>query len=445
MVFSTVGAGNPPAARTLEADAGTWAWTIRPIVTATSVTMPGLLSASSGECLTQAVRITLTSEQISLCAPTNLPFNVVEDSVSDPYVSYAGLDQMDGFGIVNIKATAAGNAPGIGRPVYNSGDVVAYRQAVWQIESSKKDRIVSNGPTGLFWNETVPGIQVDLTLPTYSGEMKVRSIEWYVEHNNRLWSFIITWDIEMQNAAGWEAASTNFSAQKSDNENLADTAVNLGTAFLESKAASEISSMGGPVDMGTPPWWSGVCNDNNFYPAMGAHSFVLGTPWHGLYACGPFNSMHLVHFFTGANGEFEFQCVELVMRFLYLEWGITPFSGNGNTIKDHYPASSMVFYSNDGTHAIVPGDIITEDGSTPNSSGHAVVVTGVFLDGNGTGTVSILEQNSSSAGQRSLSVKKWQVQPDAWTWGSTIQGWLHVKVNASEVMRLFLPIIISPG
>jgi uncharacterized delta-60 repeat protein len=425
MVFSTLGASQPAAARNSPAE---------------------VIPASTDTCATQTVRITLASEQIEFCAPTSLPTNVVEDGASNPQAAYAGLNQIDGYGVVTIKAISAGYAPGPGRPVYTSGQVDVYRQTVLQIESSKTDRVVSNAPTGVFWDVNVPGIQVDVSLPTSSGILQVRSIEWYTEHNDRLWSFMISWDTGMQNANEWEIASGNFTAQKSGSENLADTALNLGTAFQEMRASSEITIQGGPIDVGTPAWWSGVCNDNNFYPATGSHSYVLGSPpgsavWHGVAACGPFNSMHLVRFFTGAFGEYEFQCVELVMRFLYLQWGIAPFNGNGNTIKDHYPTGSMVFYPN-GTHAIVPGDIVTEQGTSPNSGGHAVVVTGVSLNGNGTGTVNILEQNSSSAGLRSLSVLNWEIQPDAWVYGSPIQGWLHVKANQPDGD---LDMAFSPG
>ncbi len=388
-----------------------------------------------GACLTQSVRISLAGEQVSFCAPSSLPFTIVEDSTSDASVNYAGLAQLDGYGILNIKATAPGNAPGIGRPVYTSDDVVAYRQAVRNVETAKTDRIVSNGPSGVFWDETIPGIQVDLTLSTSGGDLKVRSIEWYLVHDNRLWSFIITWDTEMQNAGEWEAASRNILVQKPETENLADTAINLGTTFLASQSAGEISIMGAPVDVGAPSWWNGKCDDTNYYAhtTPHTHSTVLAK-WHKVSACGPVGGPdYAVQFFPGAWGEYEFECVELVMRFLYLEWGIAPWAGNANQIA--YSSSlpgSIVFYHNDGSHEIVPGDIITENASPQNSVGHTAVVTGIALDGTGTGTINILEQNASSSGQRSLNVQNWQVQPDAWIWGQTVQGWLHVKGNQDD-------------
>jgi hypothetical protein len=209
--------------------------------------------------------------------------------------------------------------------------------------------------------------------------------------------------------------------------------------------ASSISVLGVPEDVGTPTWWSGVCDDDNYFNAIDndkdVHSIPLGASWHGVPACGPFTfrppyPSHLVHFFYGSWGEYEFQCVELVMRFLYLEWGIAPFQGNASTIKDHYPPAFIEFFLNNGTHAFVPGDIITENGSIQNSSGHAMVITGVNLDGNGTGTISILEQNSSPTGSRSLHVTNWTVDPDPYTWGQTIQGWLHAKANHGSVMTI---------
>jgi hypothetical protein len=283
-------------------------------------------------------------------------------------------------------------------------------------------------------------MQVDFNLPASAGNLQIRSIEWYIEHHGRLWSFILAWDIGLKNAAEWDQASRIFMVEESDGKNLADTAIDLGTAFLASVAIQGDASSGGPVDVGLPAWWSGVCNDDNFFKDMGIHSFAIGTPWHGVYPCGPQYYMHLVRFFPGAYGEFEFQCVELVMRFLYLEWGIAPWAGNANTIKDA-PPSSVVFHPN-GTHGIVPGDILTEQGTTANSTGHAVIVTGVYLDSEGTGTISILEQNSSSGGSRSLSVTNWTVNPDAWTWGSPVQGWLHARANQpTGDLKLFLPLV----
>jgi hypothetical protein len=430
LTFSPFGAGSRPAVHALDAQTGRM-----PVATTTDPVPP------PNQCPTNVVRITLASEQIRFCAPSSQTYNVIEDNNSDPFVSYAQLNQVNGYGIVNIKSVTPGYTPGIGRPGYDLGGVDEYRQAVWTIESSKTDRVVSNGPTGVFWNETVPSIQIDISLPTSMGNLKVRSIEWYVEQDSRLWSFIITWDTEINNSNEWFVMSNNFSIQEPDGAKLTDTAIDLGIAFLVSKEASGISGLGVPVDVGTPTWWSGICNDDNYFAATNVHSIPLGASWHGVPACGPFTfrtpyPSHLVRFFTGAWGEYEFQCVELVMRFLYQEWGIAPWRGNASTIKDYYPPSSIEFYINNGTYAFVPGDILTENGTSQNSSGHAMIITGVNLNGNGTGSISILEQNSSNNGSRSLQVTNWSVDPDAYAWGQTVQGWLHVKANHGLVVTI---------
>jgi CHAP domain len=430
LIFSTIGVGRLPNDHGLEAVTGTLP----------EASTTGLVPASRNQCLTRAERISLVSEQMNICIPISQTYNVIEDNYSDPNVSYAQLNQLNGYGIVNIKSVTPGYTPGIGRPVYDLGDVAEYRQAVWSIESSKTDRVVSNGPAGVFWNETVPSIQIDLSLPTSLGNIKIRTIEWYVEHNSRLWSFIITWDTEIKNSNEWNELSNHFSIVISNGVKLADTAIELGTTFLVSMEASGSSDIGVPVDVGTPSWWSGACDDDNYFHSTNVHSILLGASWHGVPACGPVTYLppypsHLVHFFSGAWVEFEFMCVELVMRFLYQEWGIAPWGGNANTIKNS-PPSSIDFYINEGTHAFVPGDIITENGTTQNSSGHAVIITAVNLNGNGTGSISILEQNSSSNGSRSLHVSNWTVDPDAFTWGQTIQGWLHVKANHTLVATI---------
>jgi uncharacterized delta-60 repeat protein len=379
---------------------------------------------SSSDCHTQEVRVTLAGEQIRFCAPTRLPLDVVRDSASDPAVHYAGLAQLDGYGFVNIKATLPENIPGIDRPVYTSDGAAAYRRAVWEMESSRKAQIVSDGPAGIFWNETVYSIQVDFPLSLSSGTLQVRSIAWYVEHAGRLWSFVITWDTALSNAAEWEQSSRNTSVQRTLSSTLKDTAVDLGAAFTGPGEVQDASSTVGLVEVGTPSWWSGECNTDNFSKDMGTPSFRLGNPWFGVLACGPKNSFHPVVF--GGRGEYEFQCVELVMRFLYLEWGIPPFQGNGNTIKNYAP-SSMIFYP-DGTHAILPGDVITEDASVPGDAGHTMLVTNVNVDGTGTGTIRILEQNSIITGYRNMNITGWKLNTDSWT-SKRVQGWLHAKAN----------------
>ncbi len=57
--------------------------------------------------------------------------------------------------------------------------------------------------------------------------------------------------------------------------------------------------------------------------------------------CGPRRNAdggtdRLVRFFTGAWGEQEWECVELAMRFMYLAYGVSPYSANGMDVYANY-------------------------------------------------------------------------------------------------------------
>lgn len=383
----------------------------------------------------KTVLVTLAGEQISFCAPTALQYNVVEDNASDQFSSYAALSQASGNAYLTVKSTLPDHVPSVGRPVYKTGDIANYRQSIMNSEAAKSDRRITAGPGGVFWGNTVTGMamQVDLSAGIGTSSEPMTSVEWNVEHGGRLWTVVIAWDTQLANAVEWNASAQKLVIANPVTPGLRDTALDLGRArSTNSTGGAQIQST--PQDVGTPAWWSGTCNDGNYYPAMGIHAAPLGSSWHNVLACGPRpsytsgNPDHLVSFYYGAWGEYEFECVELVMRFLYVEWGIHPFPGNGNTLKNYIP-SSMTFLPN-GYHSMVPGDAITENGSQVNSFGHTAVVTAVNLDSAGTGTITILEQNASSTGSRSLSVTDWTVNPDfSGIYQQTIQGWIHANAN----------------
>jgi surface antigen len=71
--------------------------------------------------------------------------------------------------------------------------------------------------------------------------------------------------------------------------------------------------------------------------------------------------------------------------------------------------------SNNGSSLPSPGDIVSE-GAT-NTNGHTGVVTAVSVS-NGTGTVTIMEQNAASTGWGSIAVSGDVL-------GNGVTGWLH--------------------
>jgi hypothetical protein len=185
-------------------------------------------------------------------------------------------------------------------------------------------------------------------------------------------------------------------------------ALGVATAISVTNATPAVATVS------TPSWWSGDCDVKN-----DPGSYALGASYNGVKACGPGPNQggtdYMVHFFTGAWGEYEWECVELAMRYMYLVYGISPYSANGSTVVSNYSGSTLTDVANDGNNLPTPGDIISE-GAT-NTFGHTAVVTAVSVT-NGTGTVTTMEENNDSNGWNSITVSGGKL-------GSGVTGWLH--------------------
>ena len=169
----------------------------------------------------------------------------------------------------------------------------------------------------------------------------------------------------------------------------------------------------------TPAWWSGDC-DVNSNPG----SYALGTSFNGVKACGPGPTQggtdHLVRFFTNAFGEYEWECVELVMRYMYLAYGIAPYnSPGGRDVVANYTGNALIKVNNSGASLPTPGDILSFAASTNHPKlGHTAVVTSVSVNANGSGSVATMEQNASAKGSGSVVVSAKKL-------GDGVTGWLH--------------------
>jgi hypothetical protein len=180
-----------------------------------------------------------------------------------------------------------------------------------------------------------------------------------------------------------------------------------------------------------PSWWGGTTCDTGNYPA----SHPLGASWDGLVACGPGPNAggtdHLAHFFNGAWGELDWECVELAMRWMYLAWGVHPYPANGDQVAANYatykstynPNGPNLQYVSNGTTGVapVPGDVLSY------SSVHTSVVTASTVNGSGNGTLTVIEENVGTGdGWGTLTVSGWQVS-------GTVTGWLHNPAWSSGV------------
>lgn len=183
-----------------------------------------------------------------------------------------------------------------------------------------------------------------------------------------------------------------------------------------------------------PPWWVGTCDGsaNGTFPG----SYRLGADFDGLLACGPGSNegdenQPEVQFYSGAWGEYEWQCVELSMRWMYLAWGVNPYPADGNTIVDNYDATKSTYNPDgpdlrvvvNGTKGVAPqpGDVLELTDS--DAFGHTEVVAASSVDAHGDGTVKVITENldAPTTGWYTLTVTNWVVDGGF----GTVVDWLH--------------------
>lgn len=180
-----------------------------------------------------------------------------------------------------------------------------------------------------------------------------------------------------------------------------------------------------------PSWWNGSCDgaSSGRYPG----SRPNGAVFDGLVSCGPGpnqgGSDHLVHFFPGAWGEYEWECVELSMRWMYQAWGVPPYGANGNDVVANYPEGAPGYpalqrIANGTPHeAPQPGDVVSV--ANADQFGHTEVVATSAVNGQGDGTLKAITENWAphNDGWVTLSVTHWVVSDGVP--GDKVLGWLH--------------------
>lgn len=278
------------------------------------------------------------------------------------------------------------------------------------------------GPTVILFGQAVTGSYSVIDIET-GGETNqmVLIAEWVVEAESRLWIIRISRDL----SDGTNPAVFLESLQELVIEG---TATGTGSQVLTSAASAAAPDMNdaltqAPATIPVPPWWSGDCNVGN-HPG----AYRLGATFDGLVACGPLNSTRPVNFFPGARTQYEWQCTELAKRYLYLKHGIHPYQANGkdvvNNMPQQYIGDPFERIANGTPHKVpAPGDIISFGATT--TFGHVAVVSSASVDGNGNGTIGIIEQNWSSNGQRPLPVTNWRVGGSM-----AVTNWLHAGGTA---------------
>ena len=191
------------------------------------------------------------------------------------------------------------------------------------------------------------------------------------------------------------------------------------------------------LSVGLPSWWAGSSCDaarwNKLAPSYGwkisasrPGSHPLGASYLGVPVCGPrpgIDGSPDILWARPGWGESEWECVELAQRFMAQFYGVAPYGADGGYVVSNYRSSyggGLIRIAN-GTPGLAPtpGDIMSF--TTPvNPWGHVTVITASTVDGNGNGSVTMLSQNDTDNGWRTLAVVNWRVQgfntfvPTAW-------------------------------
>lgn len=172
------------------------------------------------------------------------------------------------------------------------------------------------------------------------------------------------------------------------------------------------------------------CDSINYQMFTGTAAIPL-TSWRGIDVCGPRPNDtpnypdHYTEFSTGGSVEQEFECTELVKRYLYLAYGLPSLGGtDGAQVVDNYTAkySSLHKVVNDGTVQMFPteGDVLSFSGQNITHTGIVTGLTDVNNNGMGSATIHIIEQNwTDTSGARTLSMNNWMIGGSVISWMTT--------------------------
>jgi hypothetical protein len=283
---------------------------------------------------------------------------------------------------------------------YNHGLAVDASGNIWAWGFNGYGQL-GNGTTGSSWTNpfqlTSIGTVVTVSASTYE-------------------SFAITTsgDVYAWGANWWGQLGDGTTTQR--NSPYHDTGLSdIGSTASNGFASFWIPS--GNTAMAQPGWWSGTCdvgNNSGSYPLYSTATNTI-TSFRGVLACGG-GGGHGTNFGAGGATESEWQCVELVKRYMWLEWGVVPYSANGNQVVSNNNGAIMTKVTNTGSNLPAVGDVISFNAVSPynTSVGHTAIVTEV-----GTTALTTMEENNGSDGIGSVPVSSGGVST------TTVNGWLH--------------------
>ena len=175
--------------------------------------------------------------------------------------------------------------------------------------------------------------------------------------------------------------------------------------------------------------------------------------WGGLDVCEPLagksNSVPVNFSYPATSSENEFQCTELVKRYLFLKDSslLSLGAANGDQVVDRYTATYSMWHKvvNDDPSSniysknlqMVPdvGDILSYGPTSTNSSGHTSIVVGANMTTPGNGLLTVIQQNiywnHAAVPIEALNVINWVIQPSPHGAGSVI-SWMTTRLVSPQ-------------
>jgi hypothetical protein len=391
----------------------------------------------------KAIQFSVDGTDVKMCSNFLSDPNFTAPDPTDALQVASSFDPTDLQREFSISAIPAGTRSGaeVFPTIHPALGDTFYQVYLWFTRLTRGEKPKFGPPLTLFGKSVSSVVsQVDVSADPTHPEYSTLS-EWVTLAGDRLW--IVRMSQKSAGSKGLSASVVDPSGTQiwSDDLNKPSSSKTAAGEVPKSVTPQDQASSAG--ELATPTWWNGVCDTNHYFSNLGQSAFPLGAVYRGLLACGPRpiavgGKDVKVQFFKDSWGELEWQCVELSMRFMYLNYGIQPYQANGNQVVPNYITSKtnpvkILKVVNNGTHGTAPrpGDVLSYGAATPY--GHTSVVTTSYVDGSGNGSITVIEQNNSSSGQANLSVKNWVVLSSM-----TVSGWL-TPIIAPPSHWVYLP------
>jgi hypothetical protein len=338
---------------------------------------------------------------------------------------------------LSVTTVPFGTRPGTeALPAAKQGAAPDYRSQL-QSDRQKQGAQVSTGPAASLFDASATSQVAVVNSVGMEGGKPTVVVEWVSEAGNRIWIVRASAQIDAADQSAFVGALSDLRVQSSDpnrpttiptpKPGSTPTAPTSPAPSPPKPSPGQSGRGAGPSDLSaTPPWWSGDCDYDHYAAGSGQGSYRLGATYLGMPACGPRpiagGADVLVNFYPGSWGEYEWECVELVMRYLYQGFGVAPYGANGNQVVSNYQGSAFQKIGNP-TQGVAPqpGDVLSYGPDT--TFGHASVVASSNVNSSGNGSITVVEENNSPGGTSTLNVSGWYVQGF-----ETVSGWLHPVV-----------------